>query len=140
MAKWKIRPATAEDAELIKQIYKESRAELGSFNLYQCWDKYLSGENNEKFWMIDGINGFVRWSYSKKYGTNVVKDIGVLKSDRRSGQGEKLLKSVPCPVMLKCNEDNTHGNNFYRKMGMNKAGRTFTKSGKPQTIWTCVAW
>lgn len=148
----KIRPATKADVELLKQIYKECRAELGSFNLYQCWDHYLAQLNNEKFDVLESTVtmlgkkrplqavGFVRWGWSPKYQSNVIKDIGVLRSEHGKGYGAVLARHVPCPVMLKCNEDNRQGNTFYENIGMRKAGRAFTKSGKPQTIWTCVEW
>lgn len=139
MGKVFITAATLADEPMIKQVYKECRSELGSFNLYQCWEKYLKKESNEHFHVIRG-RGFVRWCYSNKYQSYLVKDIGVLKEFRGSGIGIRLLKCVPTPVMLKCNVDNEDGNAFYAKIGMKKAGNTTTKSGNPQNIWSCVEW
>ena len=137
MDKFKIVPATKADEEVIKQIYKECKSELGSFNLYQCWEKYLAGKSNERFDVIRGI-GFVRWNWSKKYGSYLLKDIGILRSFRGNKAGVALLKHVPTPVMLKCNVSNENGNAFYKSMKMVKAGTTTTKAGVPQNIWTCV--
>ncbi len=134
------RPATAKDAVMLKAVYKEAKKELGSFNLYQCWDFYLSGKNKDKFWIIDGIDGFVRWNWSKKFQANMVKDIAVLNTQRGYGYGAVLLKSVPLPVVLKCNVDNVLGNGFYDAMGMNLAGQTFTRKGVAQNIWTTNNW
>lgn len=135
----KIRRATKADEQLLKQIYKEARKELGSFNLFQCWTNYLSGVRGEFFMVLPKI-GFVRWGFMNKYKCNVIKDIGVLKSEQGRGYGAMLVKSVPCTVMLKCNEDNAQGNAFYKSLGMQQAGRTFTKKGNPQIIWTCAEW
>jgi GNAT superfamily N-acetyltransferase len=139
MARNSIRAATKADENFIKQIYKESKQHLGSFDLFMCWQKYLSGESKERFDVIDG-KGFVRWGYSKKYGGYLLKDIGVLQEHRGKGIGQQLLKHVPTPVMLKCNADNKTGNKFYEGMGMIKAGRTATKKGVEQIIWTCAGW
>ena len=46
---YKIIAAQKRHEEFIKSIYKQEKKHLGSFNLYQCWDKYLSKENNNKF-------------------------------------------------------------------------------------------
>lgn len=142
--KYVIISATKKHEAVIKQIYKECKSELGSFNLYQCWDKYLTNDSNERFHVITTwsviVIGFVRWNFSKKYGSYVVKDVGVLKEFRGKGVGKDLLQYVPTPVMLKCNEDNEDGNNFYESMGMVKAGMTATKAGKAQVIWTKSEW
>ncbi len=132
--RFRIRLAQAIDAVLLKKIYSESKDELGSFNLYQCWDFYLAGKNNEQYWVNQ--YGFVRWAPSKKYGANLIKDIGVLREYQGLLYGRQLLQSVPLPVVLKCNADNVNGNAFYKKMGMNQAGQTHTKKGRPQIIWT----
>lgn len=148
MAKrYKIIPATKDHQEQIKYIYKECKSELGSFNLYQCWEKYLSGESNEKFdvAIVQGphsymVIGFVRWNWSKKYSNYLLKDIGVLSTFRGNKAGVALLKHVPTPVMLKCNVSNKNGNAFYESMKMVKAGVTHTKAGVPQNIWVCAEW
>lgn len=144
MGNYLILPANKKHAEAIKQIYKECKSELGSFNLYQCWDMYLAGQGNEKFDVIVSWSaitvGFVRWCYSKKYGSYLVKDIGVLNKFRGEGLGLKLMQHVPVPVMLKCNANNETGNQFYESIGMKKSGTTQTKKGNPQIIWTCAEW
>lgn len=124
-----------KDAKLIAEVYKESRSELGSFNLYMCWDEYVAGRSKEKFYVIDDA-GFVRWGYSKKYDCNIIKDIGILKACRGQGYGRILFDAVPKPVLLKCNADNDVGNRFYKMLGMNKTGVAFTKKGRKQFIWT----
>lgn len=139
MAKNLIRPALASDAEFIKQVYKESRNELGSFDLFMCWQKYLSGKSKEKFDVIPDV-GFVRWVQSKKYGCYLLQDVGVLSKHKGKGFGKLLLQHVPTPVMLKCNKTNLVGNEFYKRMGMRKAGVAFTRKGVEQNIWVCAEW
>lgn len=139
----RVRPATAQDAGMLKVLYKEAKKELGSFNLYQCWDFYLSGKNKDKFWVVGDIQsicGFVRWNWSKKFQANMVKDIAVLASMRGLGIGRELLQSVPLPIVLKCNADNFDGNFFYAKMGMVNSGTTQTRKGVSQNIWTINKW
>jgi len=133
-----VRLATSGDQEWISQVYKEAKKELGSFNLWQCWEKYLSGQSKEKFHVLSNKAGFVRWGYSKKYQSNIIQDIGVLKEYRGKGYAKLLVAVVPKPLMLKCNADNDEGNKFYARMGMSNAGATATKKGVAQIIWTCV--
>jgi ribosomal protein S18 acetylase RimI-like enzyme len=139
LAKLGIAKAGKGQEHLIKLIYKESRKELGSFNLYQCWEKYLSGQSREHFWVYKNC-GFVRWVESKKYGGNYIHDIGILKEHRGKSIGKKLLQSIPLPIVLKCNEDNVSGNNFYKAIGMYQSGIAFTRKGVKQIIWSCAAW
>lgn len=133
-----LRKATAQDEQWIAKVYKESKKELGSFNLWQCWEKYLNGKSHETFTVLSNCAGFVRWGYSKKYQSYIIQDIGVLSEHRGKGYAKLLLDSVPKPLMLKCNMDNANGNAFYQKIGMNQAGETATKKGVKQIIWTCA--
>ena len=135
-----IRSAVASDKEALKQIYKECRDELGSFDLYMCWQKYIKGESKERYLVAydKEVLGIIRFGYSRKYKVNVVHDIGVLKKARGKKIGQLLLKTAPTPYLLKCNEDNEGGNNFYKMVGLRCAGKTFTKSRRPQIIWTCA--
>lgn len=100
------------------------------------WKNYLQGKGY--FMVIDGI-GFVRYAWMKKYSAFVVHEIGVAEEFKGKGYGGALLNAVPIPILLKCNEDNETGNAFYNSMGMKCAGRTFTKKGVPQLIWTLAA-
>lgn len=134
MKKLIIQALQKSDEAWLKEIYKQSKKELGSFNLYQCWDFYLSGQNKENFIGVEPM-GFVRWKQSKKYGGNLIMDIAVHKDYRGKGVGYFLLKQIPLPVILKCNCDNKVGNDFYARAGMQKAGVTFTKKGVKQNIW-----
>jgi hypothetical protein len=136
-----IRTAVAEDKVALKQIYKDCRDELGSFDLYMCWQKFLKGESKEKFLVAyekGEVLGMIRFGPSRKYQVVVVQDIGVLLKARGKKIGQLLLDCVPKPYLLKCNEDNEGGNNFYKMMKLRCAGKTFTKKGRPQIIWTCV--
>lgn len=136
-----IRTAVASDKEALKQIYKECRSELGSFDLYMCWQKFLKQESKERYLVAydkQGILGVIRFGPSRKYQSTIVQDIAVLKKARGKKIGQLLLNTVPKPYLLKCNEDNKGGNNFYKMVGLQRAGKTFTKSGRPQIIWTCA--
>lgn len=123
------------DREWIEQIYKESKSELGSFNLFYSWDNFLEGKNNFKFHVIRPY-AFVRWGWMPKYEANVIQEIGTLKEHRGKGYSAELLRFVPTPLLLKCNCDNEAGNAFYKKMGMELTGNTETKKGVKQNIWT----
>ena len=132
---YKIIAAQKRHEELVKSIYKQEKKHLGSFNLYQCWDKYLSKENNNKFWVIDNV-GFVRFAFSKKYNSFILHDIGIIAQQKRKGYGKIFLDKLPRPLILKCNADNDKGNAFYKNYGMNKMGNTQTKKGEPQIVWS----
>lgn len=131
-----IEKALPSDKEWIEKIYKQSRSELGSFNLFYSWDNYLEGKGNFEFLVIRPF-AFVRWGWMNKYNANVIQEIGTLKEHRGKGYSAQLLKAVPTPLFLKCNCDNEAGNAFYSKMGMEKLpGFTSTKKGVQQNIWT----
>lgn len=131
------RAATSDDAKFIAQVYKHAKKELGSFNLYQCWDFYLSGKNNEKFIVIPEI-GFVRWGYSVRNRVNVLKDIAIMPDQKGKGFGRILMNAVPKPFFLKCNLDNVDGNKFYIKNGLKLTGQSKTKKGVIQNVYLCV--
>lgn len=139
LIKSKMRKLKWSDAPWVKEIYKECKKELGSFNLYQCWDNYVAGESNEVFLGVPNV-AFIRWKPSKKYASNMVMDIGVLKEFRRCEFGLQLIYAVPLPITLKCNEDNEAGNKFYKSIGFTKAGVTHTRKGVKQNIWVCAEW
>jgi hypothetical protein len=130
-----IRLAESSDKDFIKKLYKQSSKEIGSFNLFWTWDKYLSGEAKHKFYVIDNM-GFMRIGYSKKYNCYVLYEIAVDVECKQKGVGRKLYDKIPKPLMLKCNKDNYIGNNFYKKMGMTNSGTTKTSKGIEQNIWT----
>jgi GNAT superfamily N-acetyltransferase len=123
------------DRDWIEKIYKESKRELGSFNLFYSWDNFLEGKNNFKFHVIRPF-AFVRWGWMPKYESNVIQEIGVDVKARGQGFAGRLLNAVPTPLLLKCNQDNNAGNAFYKKMGMTLSASTETKKGVKQNIWT----
>jgi GNAT superfamily N-acetyltransferase len=130
-----IEPATIEDKDWIEKIYKQNRKELGSFNLFYSWDNYIDGKGNFKFLVIRPY-AFVRYGWMNKYDAYVIQEIGVDVTARGQGHGGMLLRSVPTPLLLKCNCDNETGNKFYERMGMKLSGSTETKKGIKQNIWT----
>lgn len=130
-----IEAALPTDKEWIEAIYKQSKSELGSFNLFYSWDNYIAGKGNFKFLVIRPL-AFVRYGWMQKYDAYVIQEIGVDKAARGQGNGGLLLKAVPTPLLLKCNQDNETGNAFYKKMGMTLSGETSTKKGVKQNIWT----
>lgn len=132
----KILKANYKHKEFIKEIYKQEKQHLGSFNLYQSWDKYLWGETPYKFYVIENI-GFMRFGYSKKYKSNLLQEIGIKEEYKKKGYAKILLNAIPKPLTLKCNCDNDAGNSFYEKCGMTKVGKALTKAGVKQNIW---AW
>ncbi len=135
----RIRRATADDEQFIKSVYKECRNELGSFDLYMCWQRFLNGKSKESYYVCP-TKGFIRFGYSQKYNSFIVHDIGVLATARGQGVGRGLLKRVPLPFILKCNADNAGGNAFYASLAMDCIGTTETRLGKKQNIWKlCVA-
>jgi len=130
----KIEKATIDDAEFIKSIYKQHKKEIGNFNLFWVWDKYLEGNTPYKFVVIKNV-AFMRFGYSKKFKCNVLYEIGVDNKTMQKGAGKMLYNYLPKPTMIKCNTDNIIGNKFYEKMGAILVGKTITKSGIKQQIW-----
>lgn len=130
--------ATVEDKDWIKQIYKESAKELGSFNLFYSWDDFVGGKRGK--FIVVRPKAFIRYDWSTKYNSWLIHDVGTLKEFRGQGICRYLIKFVPAPVMLKCNQDNQGGNKFYENIGMKLTGTTETKNGVPQNVWQCVAW
>lgn len=87
-------------------------------------------------WNVIPFVGFVRYSFMLKYSAYVIHEIGIVEDKLGRGYGTQLLNSVPLPILLKCDKGNDVGNAFYKAIGMNCAGLTATKNGKPQIIWT----
>jgi hypothetical protein len=131
-----LRTATIEDQPLIKEIHKNEKEHLGSFNLYQVWDKFIRGERIPYTYVVVEGKGFCRYGFSKKYNHYVIHEVGVLPEYKRQGISRFILENVPRPLMLKCNVDNKIGNEFYKKVGMVLSGKTQTKNGVKQNIWT----
>lgn len=130
-----IRKALRADEPWIKEIYKQEKKRIGSFNLYKSWESYLLGKGS--FLVIAGI-GFVRYTTTKREGMNTIQEIAISKEFKRRGYGRALLEAVPKPFKLKCDKENEEGNAFYLKMGLEKIGVTTTKNGKPQNIYLCA--
>lgn len=146
---YKLRNAKRKDADFIKEIYKKEKEHLGSFNLYQCWDNYLTKKSKEKFWVVYvenvtpidynvqiDLTGFVRFGWSKKYNSYILQDIGINEKYKRKGVGRFILEKLPKPLVLKCNVTNTTGNSFYKSIGMTLNGTTQTKKGVKQNVWS----
>lgn len=131
-----LRPATREDVAMMKEIHKNEKEHLGSFNLYQVWDKWIGGEKVPYTFIVVEGKAFCRYGFSKKYQHYVIHEIGVLPQFKRQGISRFILENVPRPLMLKCNCDNDGGNKFYKSCGMILAGKTETKNGVKQNIWT----
>jgi hypothetical protein len=131
----KFRPAIKTDELFVKQVYKECKNEIGSFNLYNCWDDYLMQKTPYKFYISEEI-GMIRFGFSKKINAFVVKDFGILNSKQRMGYGEMFFKNLPKPIYLTCNTDNEKGNSFYKKVGMKCIGTKLSKNKKKKmNIW-----
>jgi GNAT superfamily N-acetyltransferase len=130
-----LRPATKKDEELIKQIHKESKKEIGGFDTFFIWQNYLKGNTTYKYYILDNI-AFVRYGFSKKYSANVVHDIAILKEHRGKGYGKKIMSILPKPIVLKCNTDNEGGNAFYQSIGMRKCMVVKSKDRKKEmNLW-----
>tara|TARA_R110000765_G_C18872068_1_gene601155 strand:+ start:401 stop:808 length:408 start_codon:yes stop_codon:yes gene_type:complete len=132
---YKLKRAQRCDEDLLKKIYKQDSEHIGSFNLYQTWDKYLTTNTNYKFLTCED-KAFVRYGYSKKYTSWVIYEIGVLEEHKKMGLARYIVENLPKPMTLKCNCDNTAGNAFYEKIGMTLSGKTHTRKGVAQNIWT----
>jgi hypothetical protein len=131
----KLRLANKQDEEFIKLIYKDCKKEIGSFNLYNCWDDYLKNKTPYKFYVLDEI-GMMRYGFSKKLNSFTIKDIGILKLHQGKGYGNIFFKNTCSPLYLTCNFDNINGNKFYEKMGMKKIGQKTSKNKKQvMNIW-----
>ena len=131
----RIRKAGKSDEDLIKKIHKESKDELGSFNLFQCWDKYLTRESPYNYYVIEGM-AFMRYGYSSRMKCYTVKEIGVLEGCKGKGLAKKLIDFTKRPLYLTCNTDNETGNRFYKKIGMKHKGVKDSKNGKFQmNVW-----
>ena len=130
----KVRAATKDDEPLIKKLHKQAKKEIGNFNLFWVWDKYLDKTAKYKYVVIDET-AFMRYGYSKKYKANVLYEIAVDSESKQQGAGRVLYNHLPKPLMLKCNLDNEIGNKFYLNMGMTLVGKTKTKQGVIQNIW-----
>lgn len=131
----KIRLANKEDAELIKKIHKQSKDEIGTFNLFYSWDNYLERKNSYKFYVIDEA-AFMRYGYSPQKKCYVIKEIGVLEERQGNGYAKKLFDFCKRPLYLTCNTDNEKGNAFYNKMGMKFKGIKTSKNNKfKMNVW-----
>ncbi len=130
-----IRRANINDKDLIKKIHQESSKEIGSFNLFYVWDLYLCGTSKYSFYIFEDCS-FVRYGYSEKYKSNIIYEIGVLKSCRGLGVARRMIEQLDKPLMLKCNTDNIVGNLFYEKIGMRKVGVVkSSNSKKSMNVW-----
>lgn len=130
-----IRLATKKDEGLIKQIHKESNKEIGSFNLFKCWEDYLQRKTPYVYYVIEE-RAFMRYGFSKRLKCYTIKEIGVKKEYQGQGLAEQLFKKTKSPLYLTCNEDNERGNRFYKKMGMRLKGKKPTKNKlKIMNIW-----
>jgi ribosomal protein S18 acetylase RimI-like enzyme len=136
-----IRSATKDDALWIKQIYKQESKNLGSFNLFQVWEKYLTGGAPNKFIAI-GNYAFCNYNYSVRKKCFVIHDIGILNEYKGKGIGKFIVLKIAeiarrrgTYLMLKCNCDNVEGNAFYQKIGMKNNGICLTKKGAEQNLW-----
>jgi ribosomal protein S18 acetylase RimI-like enzyme len=133
-----IKFATKEDEEFIKKMHKESKEEIGNFNLFFSWDNYLSKKSPYNFYIVkDGDKniGFMRFGMSKQLKCYVVKEIAISNQFRGQGYGKKFIEKMPKPIYLTCNTDNLSGNAFYEKVGFMNKGKKKTKSGKWTNIW-----
>lgn len=136
-----ITSATEQDADWIKAIYKQEKEHLGSFNLYQVWDNYLSGKGVNRFSKIEDI-AFCNWGYSVRKQCYVIHDIGIHADHKGKGIGKFFVYSIAevarrkqSYLMLKCNVTNENGNKFYEAIGMKLKGVNYTKNGQEQNIW-----
>lgn len=137
-----ITSAQPQDAEWIKAIYKQEKEHIGSFNLYQVWDKYIEGTGNNRFSVIDKY-AFCNWGYSPRKKCYVIHDIGILQSHKGKGIGKYFVNAIAnvarrnnSYLMLKCNVTNENGNKFYKAIGMQHKGVNYTKNGQEQNVWT----
>jgi ribosomal protein S18 acetylase RimI-like enzyme len=131
----KVRLATKDDECLIKKIHKESKKEIGGFNLFYSWDNFLKRKTKYLFFVIDG-SAFMRYGYSKMLKCYTIKEIGVLNEKKGKGYAKILFSHCKRPLYLTCNTDNETGNKFYEKMGMKLKGQRYTKNKKQKmNVW-----
>lgn len=134
----KIRLATKDDEFTIKRFYKESKNEIGSFNLFFAWDDYLSKKSPYNFYMVEHkqeIVGFMRFGFYKRLNSYVVKEVAIDLTKRGMGFGKIFMMKMPKPIYLTCNDDNASGNAFYESIGMVMSGKKKNKSQKWTRIW-----
>lgn len=133
-----IRLAKLSDKEYIKLIHKESKKEIGGFNLFYSWDKYCSKESPYLFYVVEDNGekvGFMRFGFSKQLQYYVVKEIGIELKHRGKGYGQKFINKMPKPIYLTCNDDNLVGNQFYKSVGFTHAGKKKLKNGSISNVW-----
>lgn len=131
----RVRKALKIDEPMIKQVYKESAKQIGSFNLFYVWDNYLERKTPYNFYVIEDI-GFMRYGYSKTMKCYTIKEIGILNEHKGKGYAEHFFKILRSPLYLTCNKDNEVGNKFYAKMGMKLRGTKKTKNKKTEVnVW-----
>ena len=46
-----IRLATLNDEKMIREVHRQSHKQIGSFNLFYVWDKYISGKANYVYYV-----------------------------------------------------------------------------------------
>jgi hypothetical protein len=130
-----LRLAKKTDQDLIKEIHRQCKKEIGNFNTYFIWDNFLSGKSSYKYYIFQDC-GMVRLGWSKKTKTWTVYDIGFLIEHRGNGYGRNILLKLPRPLMLKCNLDNINGNKFYESIGMLHKGIVQSKNKKNKmNLW-----
>jgi RimJ/RimL family protein N-acetyltransferase len=131
----KIRLARESDEDFIKQIHKESKEFIGSFNLFYSWDDYLKRQTKYLFYVIEG-KAFMRYGYSKMLKCYVIKEIAVKNEFKGTGCAKALFNHTKRPLYLTCNTDNKKANEFYSRMGMKFKGEKTSKNGKfKMNVW-----
>lgn len=115
-----IRMATPADVDRCQQISREFPSEL-HFVMKPALQAAVNRRELYVAQLGGGVVGFVHWHRVKRgvnKDWNVVYEIAVGKDFQSMGIGRALLYAVPCPVRLRCTEDNDRGNRFYERSGM----------------------
>jgi GNAT superfamily N-acetyltransferase len=138
---YKVKSATQEDAAWIKDLYKQEKKHIGSFNLYQVWENYLAGIGPHRFIKVDEV-AFCNYGFSVRKNCYVIHDIAVHLDHKGKGIGGFILEKIAAKahregttLMLKCNFDNEEGNAFYKRKGMKLERVNWTKAGVKQNVW-----
>jgi ribosomal protein S18 acetylase RimI-like enzyme len=138
MSNINIKLAEKSDVDFIKILHKESKNEIGSFNLFYSWDDYLAKKTPYNFYIFyDGDEkvGFMRFGLSKQLKCYVVKEIAIASKFKGMGYGKKFIQKMPRPIYLTCNEDNVVGNAFYKAAGFTGIGKKMLKNKKWVNVW-----
>lgn len=130
-----IRAAVPEDKNALLNIAHQYRSELGYVHPVALMEHIQRGTVYVAEWsgQVAGFVDFHTPQRAANKGYSVVYHIAVHRDFTRKDIGRALLYAVPCPIRLKCTQDNP-ANKFYEAAGMRLVG---TETGKKRglNVW-----